>query len=92
MAVVRNFGNLLVEMSAIVPDGNLNIFYVINNLLIIGLCCFFTSYLYMEQIVAMWNEMGLLNGVLSNKLIFVETPDANESSLALQNYKKACDR
>eukprot|EP00026_Physarum_polycephalum_P003399 Phypoly_transcript_03410.p1 GENE.Phypoly_transcript_03410~~Phypoly_transcript_03410.p1 ORF type:complete len:721 (+),score=86.18 Phypoly_transcript_03410:291-2165(+) len=76
MAVVRNFGNVLVEMSAVVPD---------------GLVCFFTSYLYMEQIVAMWNEMGLLNGVLSNKLIFVETPDANESSLALQNYKKACD-
>ena len=42
--------------------------------------------------MAMWNEMGLLNGVLANKLIFVETPDANESSLALQNYKKACDR
>jgi len=76
LAVVRNFGNLLVELSGIVPD---------------GIVCFFTSYLYMEQIVAMWNEMGLLNGVLTNKLIFVETPDAVESSLALQNYKKACD-
>lgn len=46
----------------------------------------------MEQIVSMWNEMGLLDAVLVNKLIFVETTDAVESSLALQNYKKACDR
>ncbi len=93
MAVVRNFGNLLVEMSAIVPDGTRDvILQIIINATIIGLVCFFTSYLYMEQIVAMWNEMGLLNSVLSNKLIFVETPDAAESSLALQNYKKACDR
>jgi len=76
LAVVRNYGNILVEMSAIVPD---------------GIVCFFTSYSYMEQIVSMWNEMGLLEGVLANKLIFVETTDAVESSLALQNYKKACD-
>ena len=32
VAVVRNYGNLLVEMASIVPD---------------GLVCFFTSYVYM---------------------------------------------
>ncbi|CAJ0750524.1 1661_t:CDS:2, partial [Entrophospora sp. SA101] len=41
-AVVRNFGQILVEYSKIVPD---------------GIVAFFPSYLYMESIVAMWNDM-----------------------------------
>ncbi|CAJ0765692.1 7523_t:CDS:2, partial [Entrophospora sp. SA101] len=75
-AVVRNFGQILVEYSKIVPD---------------GIVAFFPSYLYMESIVAMWNDMGILNEALKNKLIFIETPDAIETSLALENYRKACD-
>jgi DNA excision repair protein ERCC-2 len=42
IAVVRNYGNILLEFSKITPD---------------GLVCFFPSYLYMESIVASWNEM-----------------------------------
>lgn len=75
-AVVRNFGQILVEFSKIVPD---------------GIVAFFPSYLYMESIVAMWNDMGILNEAWKHKLIFVETPDAAETSLALENYRKACD-
>ncbi|KAM6500526.1 Protein of unknown function (DUF1227) domain containing protein [Amanita muscaria] len=75
-AVVRNFGSILVEYSKIVPD---------------GIVAFFPSYLYMESIVAAWNDMGILNEVWKNKLIFVETPDANETSIALENYRRACD-
>ncbi|KAI9310728.1 hypothetical protein BX666DRAFT_1869134 [Dichotomocladium elegans] len=75
-AVVRNFGQIMVEFSKIVPD---------------GMVCFFPSYLYMEQIVSMWNDMGILNEAWKHKLIFVETPDAAETSLALANYRKACD-
>lgn len=41
-AVVRNFGSILVEFSKIVPD---------------GIAAFFPSYLYMESIVAAWNDM-----------------------------------
>lgn len=41
IAVIRNYGNLLVEMSNVVPDG------------IVG---FFTSYTYMEAVVASWYE------------------------------------
>lgn len=41
-AVVRNFGQILVEFSKIVPD---------------GIVAFFPSYLYMESIVSMWNDM-----------------------------------
>lgn len=75
-AVIRNYGQLLLELSAVVPD---------------GLVCFFVSYYYMEQTVAKWNDMGLLNLILNNKLLFVETQDFSESLLALENYKKACD-
>ncbi|EPZ33822.1 DNA repair helicase [Rozella allomycis CSF55] len=75
-AVVRNFGNILLEMVKITPD---------------GLVCFFPSYLYMEAIVSQWDKMGLLNEVMKYKLIFVETPDALETSIALDHYRKACE-
>lgn len=42
-AVVRNFGSILIEYSKIVPD---------------GIVAFFPSYLYMESIVAAWNDMA----------------------------------
>jgi DNA excision repair protein ERCC-2 len=87
--VVRNFGSILIEYSKIVPD---------------GIVAFFPSYLYMESIVAAWNDMvgvvdqvsfdvnritqGILNEVWKHKLIFVETPDANETSIALENYRR----
>jgi DNA excision repair protein ERCC-2 len=75
-AVVRNYGSLLVELSKFIPD---------------GVICFFTSYQYMEDVVSMWHEMGLLNQITKNKLIFIETPNVAETALALNNYRKACD-
>ena len=39
--MIRNYGNLLLEMSAVVPD---------------GIVAFFTSYQYMESTVASWYE------------------------------------
>uniref|UniRef100_A0A674D620 General transcription and DNA repair factor IIH helicase subunit XPD n=1 Tax=Salmo trutta TaxID=8032 RepID=A0A674D620_SALTR len=74
-AVIRNYGNLLLEMSAIVPD---------------GIVAFFTS-TYMENIVASWYEQGILENVQRNKLIFIETPDAAETSMALEKYQEACE-
>jgi DNA excision repair protein ERCC-2 len=75
-AVVRNYGNLLTEVAAVVPD---------------GVVCFFTSYAYMEAIVQMWHDMKIIEALLRRKLLFVETPDARESALALENYRRACD-
>ncbi|KAK2161713.1 hypothetical protein LSH36_111g05059 [Paralvinella palmiformis] len=46
-AVIRNYGNLLVDMCAVVPD---------------GVVCFFTSYTYMEYIVAAWYGQACDNG------------------------------
>ena len=74
--VVRNYGNLLSELSYIVPD---------------GLVCFFTSYTYMESVVAAWCEQGILSKVQKNKLIFIETQDSTETRLALTNYWRACE-
>ena len=75
-AVIRNFGNILLEMSKIVPD---------------GLVAFFPSYIYLETIVTEWDKTGLLTEILKNKLIFIETPGAYETSVALENYRIACD-
>ncbi|KAG6059743.1 DNA-dependent ATPase of the nucleotide excision repair factor 4 complex [Claviceps sp. LM78 group G4] len=74
-SVVRNYGTLLIEFSKITPD---------------GLVVFFPSYLYMESIISMWQGMSILDEVWKYKLILVETPDAQETSLALETYRTAC--
>lgn len=74
-SVVRNYGSLLIEFAKITPD---------------GMVVFFPSYLYMESIISMWQSMGVLDEVWKHKLILVETPDAQETSLALETYRKAC--
>lgn len=75
-AVIRNYGNLLLDMVQVVPD---------------GLVCFFTSYVYMEYIIASWYEQGIIDKILKYKLIFVETTDSHDTSIALLNYNKACE-
>lgn len=75
-SVVRNYGTILIDYAKNIPD---------------GVVAFFPSYLYMESIVAAWHDMGILNEVWKHKLIFIETPDAPETSIALENYRKACD-
>ncbi|KAF3012065.1 hypothetical protein G7054_g7664 [Neopestalotiopsis clavispora] len=74
-SVVRNYGNLLTEFARVTPD---------------GMVVFFPSYLYMESIISMWQGMGILDQVWKYKLILVETPDAQETSLALETYRTAC--
>lgn len=75
-SVSRNYGNLLIELASAVPD---------------GVVCFFPSYSYMERIVCAWDESGVLRRVLEKKLVFIETKDVVETTLALDNYKKACN-
>ncbi|GFY98784.1 RAD3-like DNA-binding helicase protein [Actinidia rufa] len=74
--VERNYGRLLVEMVSIVPD---------------GIVCLFVSFSYMDRIINSWNEKGILKEIMHHKLIFVETQDVVETTLALDNYRKACD-
>ncbi|CAK1366707.1 DNA repair helicase rad15 [Cercospora beticola] len=74
-ANIRNYGNLLIEFSKLTPD---------------GLVVFFPSYLYMENVISAWQTMGILDQVWKSKLILVETPDSQETSLALETYRTAC--
>ncbi|CAN6670644.1 general transcription and DNA repair factor IIH helicase subunit XPD [Trichomonascus vanleenenianus] len=74
-SVVRNYGNLLIEFSKLTPD---------------GMVVFFPSYLYMESIISQWQAMGILDEVWKYKLILVETPDSQETTLALETYRTAC--
>ncbi|NXV08366.1 ERCC2 helicase, partial [Cettia cetti] len=71
--VVRNYGQLLLELSAVVPD---------------GLVAFFTSYVYLESTVASWYEQGILENIQRNKLLFIETQDGAETSVALEKYQE----
>ncbi|KAL3275707.1 hypothetical protein HHI36_020456 [Cryptolaemus montrouzieri] len=75
-AVIRNYGQLLVEIAANVPD---------------GIVCFFTSYMYLEFVVASWYDQGVIDSLQRYKLLFIETQDSAETSFALMYYIKACE-
>lgn len=76
MNVIRNYGQLLLDVVTSVPD---------------GVCCFFTSYQFMEYVIAQWDEKRILQSIMEHKLIFIETKDVVETTLALDNYRRACD-
>ncbi|KJH48808.1 DNA repair helicase [Dictyocaulus viviparus] len=76
VAVIRNYGNLVLEMASVVPD---------------GMVVFFTSYLYMESVIAVWYEQHVIDELMKSKLLFIETNDALETSVALEKYVDACD-
>jgi DNA excision repair protein ERCC-2 len=75
-ATIRNYGKLLLDCAQVVPD---------------GVVAFFTSYSYMQEVVREWHSMKILKQVLQHKLVFIETTDVMETSLALDNFKRACD-
>ena len=70
--VLRQYGRMLIELSGAIPD---------------GIVCFFVSYSYMDQIVSKWNEMGILQELMAQKLVFIETVDVVETTLALDNFR-----
>lgn len=75
--IPRNYGHALVALAGSVPD---------------GVVVFFVSYVYMQEVVKVWTEeCNVLNDLRKRKLVFVETRDPIEASLAIQNYKRACD-
>lgn len=76
LSVIRNYGQLIVELCTHVPD---------------GIIVFFTSYSYMEAVMAEWYSSGILSKILELKLINIETKDVVSTTLALHNYRKACD-
>eukprot|EP01028_Stygiella_incarcerata_P011851 TRINITY_DN694_c0_g1_i1.p1 TRINITY_DN694_c0_g1~~TRINITY_DN694_c0_g1_i1.p1 ORF type:complete len:827 (-),score=217.16 TRINITY_DN694_c0_g1_i1:74-2554(-) len=75
-SVLRNYGDLVLEVCRNVPD---------------GVICFFPSYAYMADMVKMWFQEDILKSIQTTKLVMVETPDAEETSIALDNFREACD-
>jgi DNA excision repair protein ERCC-2 len=45
----------------------------------------------MDSIVAEWHASGLLAELMAIKLVFIETADVVETTLALDNYRRACN-
>jgi DNA excision repair protein ERCC-2 len=76
MGVIRNFGAMLVELCSVIPD---------------GVVAFFPSYSYMESLISEWDAIGILRELTKSKLVFIETKDVVETTLALDNYRRACD-
>ncbi|KAL7539782.1 hypothetical protein ACHAXR_010598, partial [Thalassiosira sp. AJA248-18] len=76
MGVVRNYGTMMVELCSCIPD---------------GIVAFFTSYSYMESIISEWDGMGIMRQLTKSKLVFIETKDVVETTLALDNFRRACD-
>ncbi|ESL05332.1 DNA repair helicase, TFIIH complex, XPD subunit [Trypanosoma rangeli SC58] len=56
-----------------------------------GIVCFFTGYQYMGEVLLGWHRSGFLKELAQYKLIFVETQSVEETSVALANYRRACD-
>jgi DNA excision repair protein ERCC-2 len=50
-----------------------------------------TLHSYLERIITAWKESNVLDKIYEKKLIFLETKDVVETTLALDNFKKACD-
>ena len=87
---MRNFGSILIEYSKIVPDGIVAFFPSYRYMESIV-----AAWNDMVSIVSslLWSGInmsakGILNEVWKHKLLFVETPDANETSIALENYRR----
>ena len=45
----------------------------------------------MEEVVCEWSKLSLLHSIMQHKLLFIETKDIVETSLALDSFKAACD-
>lgn len=46
----------------------------------------------MENVVSSWYDQGIITQLQKHKLLFIETQDAAETSLALLNYIKVLGR
>jgi DNA excision repair protein ERCC-2 len=74
-AVAANYGKLVLELARVVPD---------------GMVVFFTSYAYMQETIYQWTEFKIIDQIVKQKLIFLETKDVEETKMALNGFKEAC--
>lgn len=70
------YGEILMKLSKAVPD---------------GIICYFSSVSLMEYYVQKWNEQGVFDYIMDDKLLFVEEQDSVRLTNVITNYKKSCD-
>jgi DNA excision repair protein ERCC-2 len=75
--VIKGYGQLMEELSLTVPD---------------GLVGFFTSKMYIRNVVQVWFEAGILTRLSQQRPVFFETEDVVETTVALANFRTACDQ
>lgn len=90
-AVVRNFGTILVEFCKAVPDGIVAFFpsYLYMES-IVSAWNEMVRFLFLSGSGrrADGSSQSILNEAMKHKLIFIETPDAVETGVALTNYRR----
>jgi DNA excision repair protein ERCC-2 len=70
------YGEIVLKLCKCIPD---------------GIICYFSSVSLMEYFIKKWNEQGVFDTLMNNKLLFIEEQDSIRLSNVLVNYKKACD-
>jgi DNA excision repair protein ERCC-2 len=45
----------------------------------------------MESIISEWDGIGIMRQLTKSKLVFIETKDVVETTMALDNFRRACD-
>jgi Rad3-related DNA helicase len=70
------YGEILMKLCKCIPD---------------GIICYFSSISLMEYYIKKWNEQGVFDNILNDKLIFIEEQDTVRLSQILVSYKKSCD-
>jgi DNA excision repair protein ERCC-2 len=75
--VVRGYGSLVEELALTVPD---------------GIVVFFPSKMYIRSVVQIWFDSGILTRLAKLRPVFFETEDVVETTIALANYRIACDQ
>ena len=75
--VIRGYGSLLEELTLTVPD---------------GIVVFFPSKMYIRSVVQIWFDSGILTRLCKLRPVFFETEDVVETTIALANFRTACDQ
>jgi DNA excision repair protein ERCC-2 len=75
--VMRNYGEIILELSDVVPD---------------GIVVFFPEWAVLESYVMKWNESGILYRLLEQKILLIETPGMENRVLASFGNACECGR
>jgi DNA excision repair protein ERCC-2 len=70
------YGEIIMKLCKVIPD---------------GMICYFSSFTLMEYYIKKWNEQGVFEYILNDKLLYIEEQDSFKLSRVITNYKKACE-